>query len=138
MQKMSNNILRLFFNIFKCGLTCFYRPSLRRESSGEGRYRKRSEREQEKKTFYLVNQSQALHSWEAVISNFHSSPWFLTSVFMCALGEEGRLRLGLTLPCVLHNDHHLTLALCSALVSQPNPDLQRLNLPCCLTERTYC
>lgn len=138
-ENIKQHMLWLFFLTF----SCFYRTSLRRESRGEGRYRKGSKREEVKcwpcepvSGFAFLGGCVARES--CVILSFHSSPWCLSSVFMCALGEEGRLRVEVVLPCVPHNDHHLNLALGSVLVSQPNPDLQRLNLPCHLRERTHC
>lgn len=45
---------------------------------------------------------------------------------------------GWGLPCAVLNGQRWTLALCSALVSLPNPDLRGLNLFLHLTERTLC
>lgn len=65
--------------------------------------------------------------------SFHTSPWFLTSVFMCELrGKREGEGVGVWLPCVLHNDPHLTLETGLALVSKPNPGLERLSSLCVL------
>lgn len=81
-------------------LTCFHR--LGRDNGGEGRCEIQKEIWMSKEYFDLVSLSLSVSGFaflggcvaqeKCVISSFHTSPWFQTSVFMCPL-REGRVRL---------------------------------------------